>query len=149
MVFDAAHGLQQTFTLSGPEKNITINLDQAARKCSARATLTKVPSRSVMDSRFPATEAISGMKKTQMAQQPSPAPTPTWNANDLSVGLQGDGQLNILNGGTVNGKGYVGEGVGSTGKVTVSGTGSTWNSGYFTYIGLSGDGELSSPMEVR
>jgi len=56
----------------------------------------------------------------------------TWsNADGLDVGYSGAGTLNITNGGTVSnaygwGYTYIGHNSGSTGAVTVSGTGTTW-----------------------
>ena len=54
----------------------------------------------------------------------------TWtNTGSVVVGGLGTGALTIQNGGTVNssGGGSVGQSVGSTGTVTVTGPGSSWN----------------------
>ena len=56
----------------------------------------------------------------------------TWtNTGNIVVGGLGTGTLTIQNGGTVNsaGGGSVGQSVGSTGTVTVTGAGSSWNNG--------------------
>jgi len=63
----------------------------------------------------------------------------------LLVGNYGSGILNILNGGTVSTKyrGSIGDGAGSTGMVTVDGTGSTWTNGGTLSVGNSGSGTLN------
>ena len=65
----------------------------------------------------------------------------------LSVGFDGNGTLNITNGGSVTSScGYIGFGSGSTGSVTVSGVGSVWNnfgSAYPLAVGLNGNGTLN------
>jgi outer membrane autotransporter protein len=69
----------------------------------------------------------------------------TWTNNDyLEVGTQGDGTLNIQNGGVVsNTNGFIGHSSGSTGTVTVTGTDSQWtNSGYLS-VGFYGTGTLN------
>lgn len=73
----------------------------------------------------------------------------TWtNGGDLVVGQDGNGTLNIGNGGRVsNADGYVGSGAGSQGNVTVSGHdggghASTWTSTGQIIIGDSGTGSL-------
>ncbi len=63
----------------------------------------------------------------------------------LYVGYSGDGTLDILDGGTVfSQNSYIGYEEGSTGTVTVTGVGSTWDvSGEGIYIGQSGTGALT------
>ena len=72
----------------------------------------------------------------------------TWTCSrGLRIGNDGNGTLNITGGGVVNnsttyGYSYVGRSAGSTGMVTVDGTGSSWKSGY-TCVGLYGNGTLN------
>lgn len=71
------------------------------------------------------------------------------NSSYLYVGLNGNGTLDIQNGGVVStgsgyiGSGYIGRGTGSTGLVTVSGTGSQWTNSTPLYVGFSGNGTLN------
>lgn len=63
---------------------------------------------------------------------------------DMDVGANGTGTLNILNGGTVsNQNGTVAHFVGSTGTVTVTGAGSTWTNANELVVGWSGRGEMT------
>jgi T5SS/PEP-CTERM-associated repeat protein/autotransporter-associated beta strand protein len=72
----------------------------------------------------------------------------TWNSGQLNVGAEGDGTLNITDGGLVtNSNGYIGEFTGSTGAVTVSGTDSdgipsTWTNTFELRVGYRGNGTL-------
>ncbi|HDY64877.1 MAG TPA: PEP-CTERM sorting domain-containing protein, partial [Phycisphaerae bacterium] len=71
----------------------------------------------------------------------------TWNINGKHfVGSYGNGALNITNGGAViiGDKAYIGNQPGSTGVITVSGTGSTWTSNNSFFVGGSyGSGVLN------
>ena len=72
----------------------------------------------------------------------------TWtNSGTIQVGALGTGALTIENGGTVNsgGGGSIGLSAGSTGSVTVTGPGSTWNNtpGGGLNIGSFGTGTLT------
>jgi outer membrane autotransporter protein len=72
---------------------------------------------------------------------PGDHPSP-WNYSDgLTVGKNGSGTLNIVNGGVVSGDGAT-IGDGSTGTVTVDGAGSTWTTNGVVYIGNTGAGTL-------
>ncbi|WP_432284197.1 autotransporter outer membrane beta-barrel domain-containing protein [Aminobacter sp. BA135] len=65
------------------------------------------------------------------------------NTDSLTIGAQGSGRLDILDGGVVTDSGgVVGNEAGSTGSVTVSGHGSWWNNLGDVVIGQSGDGTL-------
>jgi len=68
----------------------------------------------------------------------------SWTNTDfLTVGGQGSGTLDILDGGVVTDSGgFVGDAAGSTGWVTVSGHGSWWNNLGDVVIGQSGAGTL-------
>ena len=71
----------------------------------------------------------------------------SWTSNGiLYVGNNGTGELIIRNGGTVSspvGPIYVGINSGSTGTVTVDGTGSNWTSTGNITVGLAGTGNLT------
>jgi len=65
------------------------------------------------------------------------------NDNFVLVGVDGDGALDITNGGTVsNTYGFIARYSGSTGTVTVSSAGSTWTNSSELYVGRHGDGTL-------
>jgi len=64
--------------------------------------------------------------------------------NKLCVGLEGNGTLNITNGGKVsNEEGHIGSESGSTGDVTVDGAGSTWTNSDSLSVGRYGNGRLN------
>lgn len=66
------------------------------------------------------------------------------NVTDLFVGSGDNGTLNIENGGNVSSNnGYLGNGAGATGEVTVTGSDSTWSTDGIQYIGRLGDGTLT------
>ena len=71
------------------------------------------------------------------------------NQDDLSIGVNGQGTLNIENGGVVKstgffGGGYIGEEAGSTGAVVVSGEGSHWKNDFNNLsVGVKGSGTLN------
>ena len=70
----------------------------------------------------------------------------TWdNDNDLYVGYNGNGTINITAGGTLvsDNSAYIGTEVGSTGTISVDGTYSTWTHDYNLYVGKSGSGTLN------
>ena len=67
------------------------------------------------------------------------------NSRYLRVGYEGNGTLNITDGGRVASNGLasiIGNGASSTGEVTVDGLGSNWTSDSILYIGCSGIGSL-------
>ena len=62
----------------------------------------------------------------------------------LAVGNTADGTLAIENSGLVsNGYGFIGYGSGSTGNVTVDGTGSMWTNSFLLFVGSYGRGTLN------
>jgi len=87
-----------------------------------------------------ASEVIDGGTTVNV---PGDHPSP-WNySGGLIVGKNGDGALNIVNGGVVSGDGaIIGDGLGSTGTVTVDGAGSTWTTNGVVYIGNTGAGTV-------
>ena len=72
------------------------------------------------------------------------------NLGELYVGRSGNGMLTIEAGGEVSSgtintfSSYIGSGLNSTGKVTVTGAGSKWTNSGNLYVGISsGNGELT------
>ncbi|HWB04479.1 MAG TPA: hypothetical protein VG796_15735 [Verrucomicrobiales bacterium] len=67
------------------------------------------------------------------------------NGNDLRVGEAGEGMLTVSGGGVVTTgvNGYVSRQEGSTGRATVTGTGSQWTMPGFLEVGGVGDGALN------
>ncbi len=62
----------------------------------------------------------------------------------LSIGLLGEGTMEISDGGTVsNNYGYVGSNLDSTGKVTIDGPGSMWTNNKYLRVGYYGNGTLN------
>ena len=62
-------------------------------------------------------------------------------SGSIYVGDTNSGNLHITNGGTVNGSGYFGYNIGSTGIATIDGLGSVWNGALF--VGVGGIGRLT------
>lgn len=73
-----------------------------------------------------------------------PADPSTWTSNTTAyIGETGNGTMGITGGSDVIDKfGYVGFDDGSTGVITVDGSGSTWNNDSL-YVGVSGNGTLN------
>ena len=68
----------------------------------------------------------------------------TTNGVELRVGFDGAGTLLIEAGGRVeNNPSYIGRNTGSTGTVTVTGSGSTWDNSADLYVGFEGTGTLN------
>ncbi|WP_050773814.1 autotransporter domain-containing protein [Pseudovibrio sp. JE062] len=69
----------------------------------------------------------------------------TADVQDLVVGDYGQGSLIVSDGGALESYSgsYIGSNNGSTGRVEVTGTGSTWGSSYWIYVGDNGDGTLT------
>ena len=67
----------------------------------------------------------------------------TLDSSMIFVGYEAYGNLNIMAGGAVSDlRGYIGYDVGSTGTVTVNGSGSTWTNTKDFFVGLAGRGTL-------
>ena len=63
------------------------------------------------------------------------------SSSDLIVGVEGTGRMTVRDEGRVNARiGYVGFGAGSSGSVTVSGSGSQWTGNETLVIGNNGSG---------
>ena len=66
------------------------------------------------------------------------------NQNHIHVGFNGQGTLNIADGGKVTStQGYLGNNAGSTGIATVTGAGSLWQTSGGLYVGFNGQGTLN------
>ncbi|WP_417672144.1 autotransporter outer membrane beta-barrel domain-containing protein, partial [Roseibium sp.] len=91
-----------------------------------------------------ADETIDGSSETVIGTGGGTQTSP-WDASGiLTVGNTGTGTLTVSEGGAVtNTKGYVGRQIGSTGTVTVTGSGSTWTNAQEIYVGENGDGTLT------
>lgn len=76
---------------------------------------------------------------------PGTNPQPSWTVGgDLRVGDSGSGSLSVAGGGSLNNAvGYVGNGSGSVGDVTVAGAGSTWTNTSYLYLGYPGRATLN------
>ncbi len=74
-----------------------------------------------------------------------PSDPSTWNSNTIGyIGKTGDGTMGISGGSDVIDEyGYVGWESGSTGAVTVAGSGSTWTNNATLLVGYDGNGTLN------
>ncbi len=153
--FGIDHDLIQTITLDSSGQNISINLDMGSDPSSngflgagwcGTGSLTIQDGRAVTSS-FGYLGYRSGSTGTATVDGTGS----TWYTlpqTGIYVGYSGSGTLNISNGGSVindyydsSPANYIGYNSGSTGTVTVDGTGSTW-SGSNLYVGYSGSGTL-------
>ncbi|WP_159565511.1 autotransporter outer membrane beta-barrel domain-containing protein [Budvicia diplopodorum] len=93
----------------------------------------------------PATAADTIVDGGQTVTVPGTQTSP-WNLgnNSIYIGQTGNGALIINNSGVVENKmAFIGDAVGSTGRVEVSGIGSQWNNSTKLYVGHSGNGSLA------
>ncbi|MET4262191.1 T5SS/PEP-CTERM-associated repeat protein [Bradyrhizobium sp. S3.12.5] len=70
----------------------------------------------------------------------------SFGAFDLTIGANGTGSLLVSNGGAMsssNGAGILGQAAGSSGTVTVDGTGSSWTTPAFLFVGVGGTGAMT------
>ncbi len=146
LVFDATHGLSQTFNINdNPGQNITVNLDVASSVYMG-AGYSGVGTMSISDGI--AVESLTGYigyKSGSTGEVTVDGTGSTWtNSDSLTIGNSGSGTLNITGGGAVsNSVGYVGLESGSSGTVTVSGASSTWNNSSDIAVGMYGTGVLN------
>ena len=144
LVFDATHGLIQTLTLDGPDRDITVNLNVDGFG-SMGAGYTGAGSTQISDGLIvQSTNGYLGFQAGSVGIVTVSGSDSTWtNSDRLWVGYRGDGTLEILNGGAVNNtNSKIAVSPGSTGAVTVSGVGSTWVNSDYLEVGSSGDGAL-------
>ena len=146
LVFDATHGLSQTFNINHhPDQNILLNLNANGSEVMG-AGFSGIGTMSISDGHIiESNEGYIGFKSGSMGTVTVRGLGSAWNNNgrNFYIGHQGNGTLNITHAGQVNNSlGYVGFDQESTGFVTVDGAGSTWNNGNVLTIGLSGNGTM-------
>ena len=151
LVFDSAASLNQTLTFnSGPEQNITVNLDMSGESGMTGhlgAGYKGNGSLSVQGGITVGSDVgLIGFSSGSTGVVTVDGAGSTWtNVYSLWVGQDGSGTLNITNGGTVsnNWDGRIGVYSGSTGVVMVDGAGSTLTFGGFFQVGGGGSGTLN------
>ncbi len=144
LVFDATHPLSQTFTLTGPGKNITINLNVLGPGAMG-AGYEANGSLHIADGLV--VRSSSGFLGYHAGASGAATVTgvgSTWRGGGtFNVGYYGEGTLDIADGATViTQSSRIGDQAGSTGAVTLRGAGSTWTTAEL-FVGNVGDGTLS------
>ncbi len=141
LVFNASHGVAQSFTDNG----ITVNLTQGTAGAlgagySGSGTLTIADGLGVASK-----GGYLGYNAGSIGNATVTGTGSTWTSSAaLYVGNSGLGTLNITNGAMVsNTGGYVAYNAGSVGTVVVSGSGSTWTNSSSLNVGYSGAGNLN------
>ncbi|MCP4376470.1 MAG: PEP-CTERM sorting domain-containing protein [bacterium] len=146
MVFDAASGLVQTFTLNDPGQNITVNLMSPDGSGSIGVGCVGNGSMQISDGLVvQSVDGYLGYQSGSTGVATVSGTGSTWaNSGDLYVGRYGNGTLEITDGGVVSSTyGYIGEeSASATGAVTVSGTGSTWTNSALLGVGGLGQATL-------
>ncbi len=143
LVFDAAHGAAQTFAIDGPGRNITVNLGVGS------STLLGVGYQSSGSMHISGGLSIaSGKGRVGYLSGATGAVTisgagSSWDLGRLYVGCNGDGRIDVTDGGSLIGdlRDYLGDQVGASGVVRISGAGSSWT-GHELDVGNYGHGEL-------
>jgi fibronectin-binding autotransporter adhesin len=133
LMFNLAHGLEQTITLNSlAGQNVTVNLNMSTAAnngilgagCQGAGSLTIQNGIAVTS-----TDGYVGYNAGSTGVATVSGTGSKWSTKShLYVGLYGSGTLAVSNGGTVysSHSGNVGYYSGSTGTVTISGSGSTW-----------------------
>jgi T5SS/PEP-CTERM-associated repeat protein len=145
LVFDASHGLTQTLTLSGPDQNITVNLNidgSASTGAGYSGSGSMTIAGGVV---LPSSNGYVGYKSGSVGLVTVSGAGSTWTiSNDLYVGYYGSGTLNIIDGAAIStDMGSLGENPDSSGVMTVSGAGSTWTNSDDLHVGYDGSGMLN------
>ncbi|MBN1911791.1 MAG: PEP-CTERM sorting domain-containing protein [Pirellulales bacterium] len=145
LVFDATHGVEQTFTIGdGSDRNITVhlNVDGSGSMGAGYGGVgtTSISQGVVVESSSGYVGYHSGSAGTVAVDGAGSA----WhNSDDLRLGGMGDGTLSITGGGAVsNANSPIATMAGSTGTVSVDGAGSTWTSSGGLLVGSEGSGAL-------
>ena len=145
IVFDSAHGLKQTFNLNGLGSNIVVNID-AGGSSPMGAGYAGSGSLRISDGlTIGSDDGYLGYRPGSIGVATVSGAGSTWtNSRYLNIGYYGDGSLDISDGAVVSNAsyGYVANKKDSTGRVTVSGAGSTWTIARMLYVGYWGDGSL-------
>ena len=146
LVFDATHGLNQTLNINAnPDQDITLNLNIDGSGWTG-AGYDGVGTMSIFDGRI--VESIGGhigYKPGSTGVVTVDGAGSTWTSStNHYVGYHGSGALSITNEGTVsnNYNGWIGRYAGSTGAVTVRGSGSKWTNTGGLVVGSGGSGTL-------
>ncbi|MBN1555576.1 MAG: PEP-CTERM sorting domain-containing protein [Phycisphaerae bacterium] len=150
LVFDSADDFIQTITLnSQPGQNVTVNLDASSGCYVSGAGHVGSGSLSISNGMTLSSDfGYIGMETGSLGVTTVDGTDSTWNlGTNLRVGLEGNGTLNIMNGGTVNSSGFgAGSHIGylteSSGVVNVDGEGSTLMENMSLFIGYIGQGTL-------
>ncbi len=147
LVFDATHGLNQTLIMNNNNsQNITINLDFDGSG-SLGIGHSGVGTMSISDGMVvESANGNIGYQSGSTGEVTVSGAGSTWtNDHWLYVGQEGNGTLTVTEGGTIecNRDTFIAYNIGSTGEVTVDGTGSTWNNSGSIYVGSSGKGRLT------
>jgi T5SS/PEP-CTERM-associated repeat protein len=145
LVFDTARGLVQTFTIGGPGRDITVNLDVNGSGPMGAGHGADGSMRISDGLVVQSTYGFLGYQSGSAGVATVSGSGSAWdNSRELFVGDFGAGELEIVNGGSVsNNFGFIGNEPGSTGSVTVSGADSTWTSSGRIFVGHKGVGTLS------
>jgi T5SS/PEP-CTERM-associated repeat protein len=134
LIFDATHGLNQTFVVDeNPGQNISIHLDVDGSG-SMGAGYAGTGTMSISDGMvIQSLDGYIGYRPDSVGQVTVDGPGSTWtNALSLKVGTNGRGTLRITNGGAVMSNDGS---IGPDGEVTVSGAGSTWTNNHSLVAG--------------
>jgi fibronectin-binding autotransporter adhesin len=141
LVFDANHGLQQTFVFgTGGTLNLSQNASSALGAGYTGNGTVRIAGGITVQSSVGYLGYNTGATGTSLVNGTGSK----WTVgSDLSVGFFGSGNLDIEAGGQVSStnNGFLGRNVGSNGMATVSGAGSIWSTNYFT-VGYAGSGTL-------
>ena len=146
LVFDAAHGLSQTFTLDiEAGQNITVNLDVDGSGVMGAGNTGSATMSILEGVGLASTYGVVGSAAGSAGTVTIDGAGSSWtNTGALTVADNGDGTLIITNGATAsNTDGYLGVESGTSGAVTVSGAGSTWTNTGLLQVGGKGDGDLN------
>jgi fibronectin-binding autotransporter adhesin len=143
LVFNAANGMTQTFTLTGSGRNITVNLNQGGLS-PAGAGYTGTGSLHISDGRqVQSSYGCLGYKTGSSGIATVNGAGSAWTMpGNLYIGKEGHGELSITNGARVSSRGgEIGDWRDSSGSVIVSG-GSTWTNSGRLEVGGIGSGTL-------
>ncbi len=155
LVFDASHGLSQTFTFAdSADQNVTINLEMSNSSIvgdlgagyQGNASLSITDGISVCSA-----SGCLGYSSGSAGRATIDGANSTWTTDSsLCVGRKGNGTLKITNGGSVfSNDGFVSgisfDGVinDNIGTATVDGDNSKWVNDNYLYIGFEGIGTLN------
>ena len=150
LVFDATHGLKQTINLNSmPGQNIILNLDLASSP-NSNGTLGAGyhgTGSLVIRNGIPISSGFGqiGCHYGSIGTVTVDGYGSSWESrSSLVIGDDGNGTLNIFNGGYVsnNSNCVIGYDFGSTGTMTIYGFGSTWHNNANLCLGLYGTGNV-------